>query len=344
MKLAEIAHRLGCEVHGDGEIEIDGVKGIENAGPGDLTFLTNKKYAAKLSSTQASAVLLSETGPDIVLPSLRVANPAFALSQILGWFYPPYVPPEGIHPTAVIASSAQIGAYASIGPYSVVGEKVVIGDGARLAAHVVIYPYVTIGHNFTAHTGVVVREGTLIGDRVVLQSGVVIGGDGFGYVPLPDGTVVPNPQTGHVILEDEVEVGTNSTIDRATLGATYVRRGAKIDNLVMIAHGCDIGEGALLAAQVGLSGSTTIGSGVQMGGQVGAAGHLTVGEKTQVAAKSGIPNDVPANSTIGGYPAVDIFSWRRYSAALPKLPALIRRVRRLEQALERLLGKHETAE
>lgn len=339
MQLAEIARRLGCEVHGDSEIEIDGVKGIENAGPGDLTFLTNKKYAAKLSSTQACAVLLPETGPDIALPSLRVANPALALSQILGWFYPPYVPPEGIHPTAVIAPSARIGPRASIGPYAVVGENVVIGDGARLAAHVVIYPYVTIGHNFSAHAGVIVREGTLIGDRVVLQSGVVIGGDGFGYVPLPDGTVVPNPQTGHVILEDEVEVGTNSTIDRATLGATHIRRGAKIDNLVMIAHGCDIGEGALLAAQVGLSGSTKIGAGVQMGGQVGAAGHLTVGEKTQVAAKSGIPNDVPANSVIGGYPAVDIFSWRRYSAALPKLPGLIRRVRRLEQSLERLLGE-----
>jgi len=344
MKLAEIAHRLGCEVYGDGEIEIGGVKGIEDASPGDLTFLTNKKYAAKLPSTRASAVLLPEAGPDIALPSLRIANPALALSQILGWFYPPYVPPEGIHPTAVIAPSAQIGAGASIGPYAVIGENVVIGGRARLAAHVVIYPSVSIGHSFTAHAGVVVREGTRIGDRVVLQSGVVIGGDGFGYVPLPDGSIVPNPQTGHVILEDEVEIGTNTTIDRATLGATRVRRGAKIDNLVMIAHGCDVGEGALLAAQVGLSGSTKIGAGVQMGGQVGAAGHLTVGEKTQVAAKSGIPNDVPAHSIIGGYPAVDIFSWRRYSAALPKLPGLIRRVRRLEQALERLLGEQGTAE
>jgi UDP-3-O-[3-hydroxymyristoyl] glucosamine N-acyltransferase len=178
-----------------------------------------------------------------------------------------------------------------------------------------------------------VREGTRIGDRVVLQSGVVIGGDGFGYVPLPDGSIYKIPQTGIVVLEDDVEIGANTTIDRATVGATTIRRNAKIDNLVQVGHGCEVGEGALLAAQVGLSGSTKIESGVRMGGQVGTAGHLTIGKNALVAAQSGVPNNVSANSVVGGYPAVEITAWRRYSAALPKLPEILRRLRRLEHAL-----------
>ncbi|MGE0821269.1 MAG: UDP-3-O-(3-hydroxymyristoyl)glucosamine N-acyltransferase [Candidatus Binatia bacterium] len=333
MKLAEIAERLGCELRGSGEVEIHGVNSIDEAQEKELTFVANKKYLTKLAATKAAAVILAPNDLDVVLPSLRTPNPYLAFAKVLGWFYPPYSPPLGVHPTAVIAPTARIGSSASIGPYAVVGDQVVIGDHARIFAHVVIYPHVRIGRSFTAHAGVVIREGTKIGDRVILQSGVVIGGEGFGYVPLPDGTTYKIPQTGIVILEDEVEVGPNTTIDRAALGTTIVRRGAKIDNLVMIGHGCDIGEGALLAAQVGLSGSTKLEAGVRLGGQVGAAGHLTVGKNTMVAAQSGIPHDVPANSVVGGYPTVDIMSWRRYSAVLPKLPDLVRRVRRLEQAL-----------
>lgn len=333
MKLSDIAQWLGCELQGDGETEIYGVNSIDEAGAGELTFVANKKYLAKLRHTKATAVILAPDAPAVALPSLRVDNPYLAFARVLELFYAPYVPPAGIHPTAVVSPKARLGSQASIGPYAVIGDDVVIGAQARIFAHVVIYPGVRIGRAFTAHAGVVVREGTWIGDRVVLQSGVVIGGDGFGYVPLPDGSTHQIPQTGIVILEDDVEIGANTTIDRATVGATIIRRGAKIDNLVMIAHGCEVGEGALLAAQVGLAGSTKLEAGVRMGGQVGAAGHLTVGKNTMVAAQSGIPHDVPANSTIGGYPAVDILSWRRYSAALPKLPELLRRVRRLEQAL-----------
>ena len=333
MKLAEIALRLGCELRGDGNIEIAGMNSIEDAQSHEMTFVANKKYLAKLATTKAAAVILAPTDPDITLPSLRTPNPYLAFARVLEWFYPPYTPAVGIHPTAVIAATARVGASAYIGPYAVIDEHVVIGDHARIFAHVVIYPNVQIGHEFTAHAGAVVREGTKIGDRVVLQAGVVVGGDGFGYVPLPDGSAYKIPQTGTVTLADDVEIGANTTIDRAAMGATMIRRGAKLDNLVMIGHGCDIGEGALLAAQVGLSGSTKLEAGVRMGGQVGAAGHLTVGKNTMVAAQSGIPHDVPANSVIGGYPAVDIRSWRRYSAALPKLPELVRRIRRLEQAL-----------
>ncbi|MGE0684420.1 MAG: UDP-3-O-(3-hydroxymyristoyl)glucosamine N-acyltransferase [Candidatus Binatia bacterium] len=333
MKLAEIAERLHCELRGDGSVEIRGVNGIDDAGPSELTFVANAKYLAKLPTTKAAAVILAPEAPEVSLPSLRAANPYFAFAQALGLFHSPYTPPEGIHPTAVIASSARIGAHASIGPYAVISENVEIGEAARILAHVVIYPDVKIGSNFTAHASVIVREGTRIGDRVVLQSGVVIGGDGFGYVPLPDGSIYKIPQTGSVVLEDDVEIGANTTIDRATVGATTVRRNAKIDNLVQVGHGCEVGEGALLAAQVGLSGSTKIESGVRMGGQVGTAGHLTIGKNALVAAQSGVPNNVSANSVVGGYPAVEITAWRRYSAALPKLPEILRRLRRLEHAL-----------
>jgi len=335
MKLAEIANRLRCELRGNGNIEIQGVNGIDDAGPGELTFVANTRYLSKLPTTKAAAVILAPDAPESVLPSLRAANPYFAFAQALGLFHSPYLPPEGIHPTAVIAPSARIGARASIGPYVVVGENVEIGDSARILAHVVIYPNVTIGHDFMAHAGVVVREGTRMGDRVTLQSGAVIGGDGFGYVPLPDGSIYKIPQTGVVVVEDDVEIGANTTIDRATVGATTIRRGTKLDNLVQVGHGCEVGEACFLAAQVGLAGSTKIESRVQLGGQVGTAGHLTVGKNTMVVAQSGIPSDVPANSVIGGYPAVDVRDWRRYSAALPKLPEILRRLRRLEQALEK---------
>jgi UDP-3-O-[3-hydroxymyristoyl] glucosamine N-acyltransferase len=335
MKLSDVAQHLGCELRGNGELEISGVNSIEEATTGELTFVANAKYLARLATTRATAVILAPDVPEVALPSLRIANPYLAFARALELFYPPYTPPEGVHPTAVISPKARVGSSASIGPYVVISDNVVIGDHARFFAHVVIYPNVRIGRYFTAHAGVVVREGTQVGNRVVLQSGVVIGGDGFGYVPLPDGSAYKIPQTGIVILEDDVEVGANTTIDRAAIGATRIRRGAKIDNLVMIAHSCEVGEGSLLAAQVGLSGSTKLEAGVQMGGQVGAAGHLTVGKNTRVAAQSGIHNDVPANSVMGGYPAVDILSWRRYSAALPHLPELVRRVRRLERALKK---------
>lgn len=332
MKLAEIAERLHCELRGDGAVEIHGVNSIDEAGPGELTFVANTKYLAKLPATKAAAVILAPEAPEISLPSLRAANPYLIFAQVLGLFYSPYAPPEGIHPTAVVAPSARIGAHVSIGPYAVIGENVEIGDAARILAHVVIYPDVKIGRDFTAHSGVVVREGTRIGDRVVLQSGVIIGGDGFGYVPLPNGSIYKIPQTGVVVLEDDVEIGANTTIDRATVGVTTIRRNAKIDNLVQVGHGCEVGEGALLAAQVGLSGSTKLESGVRLGGQVGTAGHLTIGKQAMVAAQSGISHNVAANSVVGGYPAVEIMSWRRYSAALPKLPEILRRLRRLEQA------------
>jgi UDP-3-O-[3-hydroxymyristoyl] glucosamine N-acyltransferase len=331
MKLAALAAELGCELRGDGTIEIGAVRGLEDAGPGDLTFLANPKYAAQLVSTRASAIILPARAPDVPLASLRTANPYLAFARALALFHQPRRPVPGVHPTAVIAPSARLGEPASVGAYAVIGEDVAIGPGATIFPHVTIYPGVRIGADFVAHAGVVVREDVRIGDRVVLHPGVVLGADGFGFVPMPEGAV-KIPQTGTVVIEDDVEIGANTTIDRATLGATVVRRRAKLDNLVMVGHGCEVGPDSFLAAQVGLAGSTKLGRGVQMGGQAGAAGHLTIGDGVQIVAQSGVPSSVPPGQVIGGYPAVEVTRWRRASAALLRLPELLHRVRRLERA------------
>lgn len=333
MKLAEIAERIGCELRGDGSIDIHALAPIEEAEPGTLTFVANPRYRPYLQTTRASAVIVAADEGDVPLPSLRAADPYRAFADALELFYTPPPLPVGIHPTAVIPSSARIGRNASIGPYCVLGDDVVVGDEVRLDAHVVVYPQARLGDAFRAYAHVVVRERVVVGNRVTLHSGCVIGSDGFGYVLGADGTARKIVQAGTVVIEDDVEIGANTTVDRAAVGATVIRRGAKLDNLVMIAHGCSIGEGSALAAQVGLSGSTRVGRFVRIGGQAGAAGHLTIGDGAQIAAQSGVPNDVPAGATVGGYPAVDIHLWRRMSAAWARLPELFRRVRQIEKAL-----------
>lgn len=332
MRLSELAVRLDCELHGDGEVEITRVAPIESAEAGDLTFVANPRYLKFLPACRASAVILAPDAPATPLPSLRTGDPYLAFSRAVEHFHVPLAWPAAIHPTAQIAATARIGDGASIGAYAVVGERCRIGAGARLAAHVVIYDDVTIGARFTAHAHATVRERVRIGDDVVLHAGAVIGSDGFGYAPA-DGGIKRLLQGGDVVLEDEVEVGANSTVDRAMVGSTVLRRGVKLDNLVMIAHGCEIGAHSMLAAQVGLSGTTRIGQWVRLGGQVGSAGHLTIGDGAQVAAQSGVANSVPAGATVGGYPAVEIGLWRRAVAATARLPELLRRVRRLERRL-----------
>src|SRR2546422_3641324 len=331
MKLSEIASALGGELRGDGGVEMVDVAPIEDARPGTLTFLADRRLAARLATTRAAAVLLPPDAPEVALPSVRVAHPYLAFVAAVELLHPPPPRPAArVDPSAVIAASARLGPGAVVGPRVVIGERTTIGRDATLHPNVTIYHDVAIGDGFTAHAGVVVREGTRIGDRVVLHAGAVIGSDGFGYLPLPEG-IRKIPQIGTVVLEDEVEVGANATVDRAALGATVVGRGTKIDNLVMVAHGCRIGPECLLAAQVGLSGSSTLGARVLLGGQVGLAGHQTVGDRAQVAAKSGVHGDVPAGAVYGGYPASQGRVWRRGAAPPPRPPRALPPPRRAER-------------
>ena len=332
MKLSEIARVLGCELRGDGDVEITDVAPIEDAPPGTLTFVADRRHAHGLAGSRAAAVLLPPDAPDVPLPSLRSPEPYAAFVAAVELFHRPWRPEPGVHPTAVVAATAKIGPEAAIGPHVVIGERAVIGRRAVLDAHVVIYRDVRIGDAFTAYAGVVVREGVRIGHRVTLHAGAVIGSDGFGFLPLAEGNR-KIPQVGTVVVEDDVEIGANATVDRATLGATVVGRGTKIDNLVMVGHGCRIGPHCLIAGQVGLAGSTTLGARVMLGGQAGSAGHLTVGDGARIAAQSGVPRDLPAGGEYAGYPAVEAREWRRVSASMPRVPGLLRRVRRVERAL-----------
>jgi UDP-3-O-[3-hydroxymyristoyl] glucosamine N-acyltransferase len=270
------------------------------------------------------------------LAALRTANPYLGFAQAIEFFHQPPQYAPGIHPTAVVASSAQIGKDAHIGPYCFVDENSVLGNRAVLHSFVTIYRDARIGDDFFAHAHAVVREGCRIGNHVILQNGVIVGGDGFGFAKLPDGRWRKMLQSGPAVLEDEVEIQANACIDRATVGETRIRRGAKLDDLVLVGHASQVGENALLCGQVGLAGSTHVGKGCVLAGQVGAAGHLTIGDRAVLTAQSGVPNDVPPGALYSGYPAVDNKQWLKNTAALNRLPEMQKTVRDLEAKVERL--------
>ena len=328
MKLQDIAATLGAELRGDGSTEITGVAGIESAGPGEVTFVANPRYAALARTTQAAAVLVTPDFPDIDAATLRLANPYLAFAQAVGLFYQPPQYAPGIHSTAQIDPTARIGKDAHIGAYVVVMAGVFVGERARLHPHVVLYPGVTIGDDFTAHAHAIVREGCRIGDRVLLQNSVVIGGDGFGFAKDGKNRWHKIPQSGPVVLGDDVEVQSLAAVDRASVGATRIGRGSKIDNLVQVGHGSTVGEDTLLCAQVGLAGSTEIGNRVILAGQVGVAGHCSIGDDAVATAQSGIPGDVAPGKVVSGYPAMDNRQWLRASAVFARLPELARRIGR----------------
>jgi UDP-3-O-[3-hydroxymyristoyl] glucosamine N-acyltransferase len=336
MKLWQIADRLECRLVGDGDVEIRRVIGIEEAGEGDLTFVSNPKYLRRLKTIRASAVILGEAAPKVSIPSLRSDNPYLAFARSIEFFYSVPRQTKGVHSTASIAPGTRIGRNPSIGPYVVIEEDVEVGDDVTLYPHVVIRKGSRVGHECTLHSRAVVREYVRIGDRVILQDGAVIGSDGFGYAKKKDGSYHKILQSGVVILEDDVEVGANTTIDRATIGATIVKKGTKIDNLVQIAHGCVVGENTVIAGQVGLAGSTVVGRNVMLGGQVGAVGHITIGDHTVATARTGIASDVPPHSLVSGYPAIEHLRWRKAVAAFHRIPDLIKQVRRLESRLAAL--------
>jgi len=328
MKLSAIASALNARLeNGSPDIDITGLNGIEQAGPGELTFVANPKYAAAARLTKAAGVIVAENFPAIPAATLRVEDPYLSFAHALELFHKPLRYAPGVHPTAVVHPTAKIGRGAHVGPYAVVDEDVEIGDHAVLLAHVVVYRGVKIGDNFFAHAHAVVRENCRIGNNVLLQNGVVVGSDGFGFAKTHDGHWHKIPQPAPVIIEDDVEVQANSCIDRASVGETRIGRGVKIDNLVQVGHGSQVGEDALLCSQVGLAGSTEIGKRVILTGQVGVVGHCKVGEGAIVTPQSGVAHDIPAGALVSGAPAVDHKLWLKYSAILPRLPGIARAVR-----------------
>jgi UDP-3-O-[3-hydroxymyristoyl] glucosamine N-acyltransferase len=336
MKLRDIAGRLGCHLVGDGELEIAGVAGMEHAGPGHLTFLANPKYAPKVKHTRASAILVGQAIAGVEIAFLISENPYLDFAKALEMFYQPPRPAPGIHPLAYLAPSAVVGENCSIGPFAVVGERVRLGRNAVLHPHVVIYEGAEIGDDFLAHSHAAVREFCRIGNRVILQNGVVVGGDGYGFAKRADGTHRKIVQSGVTVIEDDVEIQSLTSVDRATMGETRVKRGAKIDSLVQVGHACVVGEDNIICAQTGLAGSTVLERNVLLAGQVGSSGHLTVHEGAIVYAQSGIGGDVDAGSRISGSPAFPANEWLRAITAFPKLPELLKTIRELKKKVDEL--------
>ncbi len=333
MKLGELASRLGAELRGSAELEITGVNGIEEAGPSEITFVANPRYTALARTTRAAAVLVEPEFHEIPAATLRIKNPYLAFSRALGLFYQPPTYAPGIHPTAVIDPTAWIGEGAHIGAYVVVGPQVRLGPGATLLPHVVLYPGVRTGSHFFAHAHAVVRENCILGDRVTLENGAIIGADGFGFAKDDEGQWEKIPQSGPVRIGSRVDVQANACVDRATVGATVIGDGTKIDNLVQVGHGSRVGQNTLLCGQVGVAGSSVIGSHVIMAGQSAIAGHCSLGDGVILTAQSAVSHDVPPGKTISGSPGFDNRVWLRAAAIFQRLPELLKRLDRVEKTV-----------
>jgi UDP-3-O-[3-hydroxymyristoyl] glucosamine N-acyltransferase len=330
--LAEIASHVGGAVDGDGDRRIAGLQPLDLAGPEDLSFLANPRYRDAAAASRAGAMLVRPAdrvpGRDLIL----VDNPYTALAAALALFHPPERPPAGVSPQAVIGEEVIVGAGVSIGPLAVVGRATVVGDRVVLMPGVVLGDRVEIGADSVLHPGVVIYAGTVIGARVVIHAGTVIGSDGFGFGE-EEGGRAKIPQVGIVRIEDDVEIGACTTIDRATFGATVIGRGSRLDNLVQVGHNVVVGEGSVLVAQTGIAGSTRLGRSVIMAGQSGAAGHLTIGDHAIVGAKSAVLQDLAARAFVLGHPAIDHRDWKRAQVAFRRLPDVLRRLNAIEAAV-----------
>ena len=336
MKLRDLAARLDCRLDGDGDIDIVGVAGLSEARPGHLTFLANSKYERLVGSTQASAIVLGEHAAPAPCAMLRAADPYLVFARAVGVFAPAWRPVAGVHPMSAVAPDARLGGDVSVGAFVAVGAGVQIGDRTVIFPNVTIGDGVRIGADCVIHSNVSLRERVVLGDRVVLQNGVVVGADGYGFVRRGDGTHEKIPQVAGVVLEDDVELGANTTVDRPAVGETRIKAGTKIDNLVQIAHGVSVGRNVLMAAQVGIAGSTVVGDDVIFGGQVGVGGHLTIGRGAVAVGQSGVTNSLDPGQMVAGYPAIDSREWRRSSAVFRRLPELKKRIERLEASLAAL--------
>ena len=340
MRLGVLAERIGCRLDGDGAIDVAAIRALDEAGPADLTFLTDAKRVALVSTSRAAAVILPDSAPAVDRPALRTPNPHLALARALAELHPAARVAAGIHPSATVAADARVDAGASIGPLCVISSGAEIGAGTVLDAQVFVGANVRIGRDSRIFPHVTLREGAQLGARVTVHAGAVIGADGFGYAR-EGARYVKIPQIGRVVLEDDVEIGANVTIDRATLGATRIGRGTKIDNLVQIAHNVQVGEDTVIVAQVGIAGSSQIGSRVTLAGQVGVVDHVRIGDDVVVGAQAGVANDIPPRTVALGSPAVPHLEFKRQLAATARLPLLGKTLRALEERLRALEARLE---
>ena len=346
MRLSQLAELTGARVEAAADTEISGAAGLDEAEQGHVTFLANPRYTGRVQTTRASAIYLAEgvaAGRDDIAV-LRARDPYLAYTRALRLFHPEpeFVP--SVHPSAVIDATARVHERVLIGACAVIGRDVDIGARVRIHPNVTIYDGVRVGEDTIIHSGVALRAGTVVGARVQIHNNAVIGSDGFGYAKDEEGRWLKIPQTGRVVIEDDVEIGAGTTIDCASVGETRIRRGAKIDNLVQIGHSCTVGEDALICAQVGLAGSSHIGRRVILAGQAGVAGHLTVGDDAVITAKSATSHNVPPGKVLSGIPAFDNRDWLRSTSAFRRLGDMQRALRQLQEqldALKRRYGKDE---
>jgi UDP-3-O-[3-hydroxymyristoyl] glucosamine N-acyltransferase len=334
-RLDEVADLVGGTLYGDPSIEIEGVAGLNDAGPEDITFLSDRKNLKDLARCKAAAVLAT-SAEGIGQPVVEVANPYAAFADLLGVFHPSIPPPGTVDERASVDPSARLGEGVTLYPYAVVGPDVVVGDRAVIHSHAVVGEGCSIGPDCVLHPNVTLYPGVELGRRVVVHGGAVLGSDGFGYAELEDGTRRKIPQVGRVVVEDDVEIGANVAVDRATLGATVIRRGTKIDNLVHIAHNSIVGADGIIAAQAGLSGSCEVGDRVIILGQVGLIDHVRVGDGATLIAQAGVTRDVEPGEVVSLTPAMPHSVSRRVVTALPRLPDLAKEVRALARRLEEL--------
>lgn len=335
MKLEKIAELVGGTLKGDGSLEISGLQGLEQAQKGHITFLSKKLLLDTLNRSQVSAVLVKEA-VDTSISQVIVASPELAFARLLREFHPEPKPKPGIHDRAVVGENVKLGEQVTLSAGVCVGNDVVIGDHVHLFPNVVVGEGCQIGSHTIIHPNVTLYRNTELGNHVILHSGVVVGADGFGYTLDEKGAHFKINQIGRVVIEDHVEIGANSCIDRAAMGTTRIKQGTKIDNLVQVAHNCTVGEHSILVAQVGLAGSCTLGHHVVLAGQVGVADHVTLGDQVTLAAQSGTFRSIESNNVYGGHPAVPLGEWKKYVTVLPKLPELARKMRDLETRLKEI--------
>lgn len=339
LSVEEIAGLLDCPFEGDRKTEIKGVSDLEKAGEGDLVFLGHRKYRPLLDKSRASAAIIPKEERYDRIPVIKSENPHLSFLRVVEHFYTPYRPEPGIHPTAVISPSAKLGKEVSVGALVYIGDEVEIGEGAVIFPFVAVYRGVKIGEEAVIHSHVSIREEVRIGNRVIIHNNSVIGSDGFGYLQDKDRSHIKIPQAGTVIIEDDVEIGANTAVDRAALGETVIKKGTKIDNLVQVAHNVEIGENCILAGQTGIAGSVKIGKNVIAGGQVALSDHINIGDNVMIAGRTGVMKDIPPNSIIAGVPSQDIREWKKSSIAFARLGDLVKEIRELKQKVEDLEKK-----